>query len=362
MNTTSINTSLFENYFGIKLENIDNVTENTLNLIDYILFEKYLPDTVPIFSRIPFFHPYIIPARIRMAVLKKTIVDKKADPDSNDFPNAYFDFSVDCLLNYLKDKYAKNIPTVPFWPENKEYVITLSHDVDSDFIFRNRTVLDSFLDIEEKNGFRSAWYFLSNRYKIDRKIIGELIERGHEIGFHGDTHDYRLPYLKEKKMRRRLDKCKSFLNTYKVCGGRSPNFLRTPLYLQVLQDYLEYDTSFHDSTRDGLTGFNEGCCTCLPFFINNLLEIPTTIPEEFLLLMRNLKPDDVVKLQLKKAHAVKKINGIAHVLTHPEPFISANDTALSVYDDFLKNFRSSDEVWKALPMDINSHWRKRAGL
>ena len=244
----------------------------------------------------------------------------------------------------------------------RKFAVIISHDVDSDYIFKNKDVFDRFVNTEEKNGVRSAWYFVTNKYKIDHSILHGLLLNGHEIGFHGDNHDYRLPFLKREKMEKRLDRCIPFIKKYKVTGGRSPVFLRSPLFLDVLGNYLQYDTSFHDSTIGGLSGKNEGCCSCFPFFINSLLEIPTTIPEEFILSAKGFNYSEIIDIQLKKLEKIREIGGVVHILTHPEPNISATRENMKIYTEFLAICSKYNDAWFSLPSELNNHWRERDKL
>ncbi|MFC1730986.1 polysaccharide deacetylase family protein [candidate division KSB1 bacterium] len=348
----------FKRHFGIPVDSLNDDILSILNKIDYILNEKYRSATIPLFAKIPFIHPHVIPAGIRRSV-SRIVKRRKKQPDSGDFPAFPIDFTVDNLRNELKERFFPDVTAVPYWPDGKKCAAVLSHDVDSDLIFNNKDILDTFLSIEEKNGFRSAWYFVSDKYPLDHDIISGIKERGHEVGFHGDKHDYRLPYLKKTQMVRRLDRCRWFLDKYEVSGGRSPLFLRTPLFLETISDYLEYDTSFHDTTIGSLTGLSEGCCSCFPFFIGDLLEIPTTITEEFILADRGYNADGIMEVQLNKLEKIRELSGIAHVLTHPEPHLSANEKGFAIYDKFLKTCSARSDIWITLPAELNRHWRRR---
>lgn len=346
---------LFGNFFGIKPNIKEGEIDSILNLIDYVLYEKYLSKNTPIFSKIPFIHPHMIPKGIRKYV-SKLIANKK---EKAGFPNFPFDFTVDYLRNYIKLKYYNEKKSMPFWKKNKKFAIVLSHDVDTDFIFKNKSILNSFLDLEQKYNFRSAWYFVTNKYNINHDVLKDIEEKGHEIGFHSDKHDYRLPFIKEERIRKRLDKCRVFIDKYGIKGGRSPLFLRTQEYFSVLQNYLSYDSSCHDSTIGPLSGLNEGCCSCFPFFINNLLEIPTTICEGYTLMKLGLKQEKITDIQFKKIEMIRELNGVVHLLVHPEPQISGNKQGLQIYEKFLERCSEFDDAWIILPKELDEWWRGR---
>lgn len=346
----------YSRFFGFKI--IDETPDiyNLVGLIEYIIYEKYRLNKMPLIAKLPF-DPQRIPQNIRMFLSKK--INQSKIKTNVGFPNFPNDQTVDHLRFAIKNKINGDDPFIPFWPGEFGSSIVLTHDVDSDYLFKNKSVLDEFLRIEEDNGFRSAWYFVTDRFKLDEKVIFDLIERGHEIGFHGDKHDYKLAYLKRKKIVKRLDKCREFLNKFDVKGGRSPVFLRTPLFLEILADYLIYDTSVHDCTFGGLTGENEGCCSCFPFFIGDLLEIPTTIPADYMLKSFGYDKNEILKFQVDKFDSINTIGGCSNVITHPEPAITANDDGMYIYEEFLKKIATFTKVWKALPKEVSSHWKTR---
>ena len=115
MKDDKFSSELFERFFGIKLETDNDELRNLFNLIQFILYERYLPQKPPVLSKIPFVHPHIIPSRIRNKVsrLIKGNLNKNVD---RGFPNFPFDFSVDFLKMYLKDKFCPEKEIIPFWP------------------------------------------------------------------------------------------------------------------------------------------------------------------------------------------------------------------------------------------------------
>ncbi len=351
-----IDYDVFERFYGVKLDNKSDEISALANLAKFILSEEYLPKTAPLLSKIPIFHPHMIPPRMRSYISGLIAKSKKS---VSTFPRFPYDFSVDHLRKIVKEKYCSASKIEPFWPNNKRFAIIITHDVDTDYIFKNADILKSFISIEEKYGFRSAWYIVTNKYPLNHSTLKMLIKRGHEIGFHGDTHDYRLPFLKKEKIKERLDKCKPFLDKYNVKGGRSPLFLRNPTFFSVLEEYISYDTSCHDSTLGALSGMNEGCCSCFPFFISNLLEIPTTLPESYFLKKLGVQKEEIPKIQEDRLEAIRELGGVAHYLVHPEPQISANKEHLADYERFLEKCSKYKDAWVTLPSELNAWWRKR---
>src|ERR1700734_2893101 len=101
-----------------------------------------------------------------------------------------------------------------------------------------------------------------------------------------------------------------------------------------------------------------GCCTVMPYFVGEILEIPlTTIQDYPLFQILNDYSIDLWKEQLQLIH---KRNGLISFICHPDYLINAN--ARRVYEqllDHLRNMAETDKIWTALPGDVDRWWRAR---
>jgi hypothetical protein len=101
-----------------------------------------------------------------------------------------------------------------------------------------------------------------------------------------------------------------------------------------------------------------GCCTVMPYFIGNMLELPvTTIQDYTLFYVLNERSIDLWKTQIGMILAK---NGLASFIVHPDYIIEPETQA--VYKDLLAmlgELRKREAVWFALPREIDSWWRAR---
>lgn len=280
------------------------------------------------------------------------------------FPAFPKDQSVELLTNLLRlpaGRLGGAALTAPAWPGGKKYAFTVTHDVDSGWIYRDGN-LRLFLDEETRLGIRGAWYFVANLYPHDHAAIEELAAAGHEIGLHGDNHDHKIAFLSERAMRRRLDGCRPFLERYRVTGFRSPHYLRTPAFYEVLKDYVRYDTSMHDSYNpaNAVDLLREGCSALHPFTLSDgpgaLLEIPVTIPEDYELYDPERGADSIARVQLAQIEEIKRRGGLANLVIHPEPHMSGRPHCLEAFRRVLAAAAADKDCWLCRPDEVYGHW------
>ncbi|MEX1192549.1 MAG: polysaccharide deacetylase family protein [Brumimicrobium sp.] len=150
---------------------------------------------------------------------------------------------------------------------------------------------DYLMDISEKNGLTSYFYFIPGkkgevdfRYSIDkkyvRKIIDNIVKRNHIVGIHPSYSTFK----NQKQLNTELQRLKSVCVNQEITEGRQ-HFLRFSLP-ETLQDWntigLQTDSSLGYSKN---IGFRCGICYTFPVFDIekrkelNLLERPLTVME-----------------------------------------------------------------------------------
>jgi hypothetical protein len=101
-----------------------------------------------------------------------------------------------------------------------------------------------------------------------------------------------------------------------------------------------------------------GCCTVMPYFIGDVLELPlTTIQDYTLFHVLNERSINLWKTQIEMILAK---NGLASFIVHPD-YITEPDTQ-SVYRDLLgllTVLREQQNLWFALPHEVDNWWRAR---
>jgi len=117
-----------------------------------------------------------------------------------------------------------------FWPAGHRFSVVLTHDIETE---EGQALVREIADLEEELGFRSSFNIVPDRYIPDDRLMGELSERGFEIGVHGLKHDGKL-FSSEKTFVKRSQAINSYLGKFNAVGFRSPLMQRNPEWMQSL--------------------------------------------------------------------------------------------------------------------------------
>lgn len=337
----------------------------TINLIRR---ELYFTKKRSLYTAIPI-NIQKIPPSLRQVLAKYLEAGKKRNGQPL-FPSYPKDYSVEMLINlllYIILKIIKVDIALSVWPKGKKYAFMLTHDVDSKWIYQHEN-LNIFVEMEKRFAVCGAWFFVTNLYRHDFKKIDFLLNEGHEIALHGYNHDHKIAFLPNKEMHKRLSKCRWFIEKYQILGFRSPHYLRTVTFYEALMRYIKYDTSMHDSynptSKTDL--IREGCSTLYPFKLSedqdSLLELPITVPEDFKVYNPKNGASSIVEIQLEQIKEIKKRGGLATLVIHPEPHLSARKPFFEAFKEVLRFVSADSECWICRPKDIYRYWIDKKNL
>jgi peptidoglycan/xylan/chitin deacetylase (PgdA/CDA1 family) len=260
----------------------------------------------------------------------------------------FVQFQWEILRQVLMLSGEKDILFKYFWPEGKEFSFVLTHDIET---ATGQSLVPILADMEETHGFRSLFNFVPERYPLDRGLIRDLQQRGFEIGIHGLKHDGKLFNSYDEFFRRGV-KINKYLAEFDSVGFRSPLTLRNPAWMQMLK--IEYDLSFFDT--DPYEPMPGGTMSIWPFTIGNFLELPYTLPQDFMLF--NVMGETSPRIWLEKIDFLEKYHGMALVIVHPD--YSSKGKSSQIYETFLQKMKERSGYWHALPRDVAGWWKKRA--
>jgi len=241
------------------------------------------------------------------------------------------------------------VPYIALWPRKWSWAFVLTHDVEAQIGYDQ---LPELLRVEVEAGYHSSWNFVpQNRYVVDDRLVETLREQGFEVGVHGFNHDGRdlasLAILKK-----RLPAIRAYAERWQATGFRSPGTLRSPELMPLLG--FDYDSSYTDTAPfEPQAG---GCCTWLPYMIDDLVELPITLTQDHTLFDLLGYQDET--FWIEKARFLRQRGGMALVLTHSD--YVGNPHLLDSYRRLLDEFADDATAWKALPRDVSDWWRRRA--
>jgi hypothetical protein len=252
------------------------------------------------------------------------------------------------LFGLLAGWVGRPVPFIGPWPRGKSWALVLTHDVETNSGYRK---LDLLRAPERQLGYRSSWNFVPLRYRVADDTIRALQAEGCEIGVHGLRHDGR-DLGSPRLLAKRLPVMREYANRWRAAGFRSPATQRHWEWMPRLG--FDYDSSYSDT--DPYEPQPGGCCSYLPFFNENMVELPITLPQDHTLFSILQRPD--AEIWIQKADFLRQRGAMVLVLTHPD---YAHDPRVAEgYRSLLDRFGHDDSVWHALPREVADWWRQRA--
>ena len=321
--------------------------------ISDIAGEMYLSRRQPLTSRL-WFNYQIIPAGLRARLARALCLGRRIDSNSTGFPDWPVDKSIE-VLRYLKNT-AQPLSKDSPWPDGKKFAFCVSHDLESG---HNLKDLQRLVDTDKSFGFKGCWNIVALLLESNGECAEKLKSAGCEIGCHGYNHDNKFAFLSEEKMRARLEKCAVYIDRYQIKGFRSPSLLRSPGLMRQLADYFEYDSSYPDTDIFSETTERNGCCEIRPFFINQMIELPITMPMDSSMLFAGCDHKEMLQIWLKKLGWLKERQGMALINVHCHQPFSLNGKVYDAYAKLLETVAKDRDCWVASCADIAEYWCRR---
>jgi hypothetical protein len=258
------------------------------------------------------------------------------------------------MLLSLRAKGMERIPFVWFWPQGVRGCVLMTHDVET---AAGRDFCTELLDLDDGFGVKASYQIVpEKRYAVSTDFLDAIRGRGCEIAVQDLNHDGRL-FDNQQEFLRRVALIHRYAAEYGARGFRAAVLYRKPEWFGALK--FSFDMSMPNVAH--LDPQRGGCCTVMPYFIGDVLELPLTTLQDYMLFhLLNERSIDLWKTQVKLILAK---NGLASFIIHPD-YIVERDTR-SVYESLLKwlrDLREQESLWFALPSEIDSWWRARSRM
>jgi hypothetical protein len=272
------------------------------------------------------------------------------------FPHWPVDATVEKLNEQLlwwsmKAKGVDRVPFVWFWPDGARSCVLLAHDVEEE---RGLDFCTELMNIDDSFQIKASFHLVpEERYKISAALVQTIRDRGFEVDIHDLNHDGQLFDDKEEFLRRAA-RINSYGEKYGARGFRSAVLYRN----QDWYDALDFSFDMSVPNVAHLDPQRGGCCTVMPYFIGDILEIPLTTTQDYMLF--HLLHDYSLDLWRTQMDAITKKNGLVSFLVHPDYVI--DNKARDVYRgllSYLRQTKSSERLWFALPEEVDDWWRAR---
>ena len=247
------------------------------------------------------------------------------------------------------------------WPGDKSFALVLTHDVDT---ARGLEKIDRLVDLEQRLGFKSSFYFVAERYRVPSEMRAYLHSNGFEVGVHGLIHDVSM-FASRRSFLNQAARINGYLDEWQSVGFRSPCMYHNLDWMHDL--HIEYDASTFDT--DPFEPQPDGMRTIFPFLVTGreqgkgYVELPYTLPQDFTLF--SLMREKGIDIWMKKLDWIARHGGMALLNAHPD-YMNFNGTrkncddySVSLYEEFLDYIRQryAGAYWHPLPREMARFWR-----
>jgi hypothetical protein len=255
------------------------------------------------------------------------------------------------LLLSLRSRSINSIPFIWFWPHGARGCVTMTHDVET---VKGRDFCRELMDVDESFGIKASFQVVpQSRYAVSESFLDEIRKRGFEIGVQDLNHDGRL-FDDREEFRRRAAIINRYGKEYGAKGFRAAVLYRRPEWYENLE--FAFDMSIPNVAH--LDPQQGGCCTVMPYFIGDILELPLTTAQDYTLF--HLLDERSIDLWNTQVEMILQKNGLVSFIVHPD-YVTERETR-SVYEallGWLGDLRNEHVIWSALPSEIDSWWRAR---
>jgi len=330
-------------------------------VVDSLRYERYQKDSLPhstlqaaMASAYYFVRP-MLPVTVRKHLQKIRL----RDWDTLPFPKWPVDRTVDnlfeqLLLGVLRSQSLDSIPFIWFWPDGASSCAIMTHDVETTL---GRDFCSTLMDINDSFGIKSSFQIVpERRYGVSPEFIESIKKRGFEVAVQDLNHDGHL-FIERKEFLVRAAKINAYGREYKADGFRSAVLYRNQDWYDALD--FSYDMSVPNVAH--LDPQRGGCCTVMPYFVGNILELPVTTTQDYSLF--HILNDHSIGLWKQQTDLIMESHGLMSFIIHPDYIVEAEERgtyeALLTY---LAQLRREDNVWIPIPAEANRWWRERAKM
>lgn len=333
-------------------------------VIDNLRLERYRQNMIPgrevfarteIVRRLYYFIRRALPIWLRRPLQKAYF----SDWQHLIFPSWPVDFTVDVLHQELLRLLmtaggVKRVPFIWFWPKGASGCLMMTHDVETS---AGRDFSSALMDMDDSFGIKSSFQVVpEKRYRVLDSYVSEVRRRGFELNLHDLNHDGKL-YRERQEFERRAAKINSYIRKYGARGFRAGSMYRRQDWYDVFQ--FSYDMSVPNVAR--LEPMRGGCCTVMPYFVGNIVELPLTLAQDYSLF--HILDDYSIDLWKQQLSLIRAQHGLMSFIVHPDYVVErrARDVYRSLLG-YLKETVARERIWAALPGDVDLWWRARSQM
>ena len=227
----------------------------------------------------------------------------------------------------------------------------MTHDVET---ASGKNACVEVMDLDDSFGIKASFQLVpEGAYKVSRDLLDSIRDRRFEIALQDLNHDGRL-FDHRNEFLRRTKQINQYAREYGADAFRSAVLYRQPDWYDALQ--VSVDMSIPNVAH--LDPQRGGGCTVMPYFIGDLLELPVTTTQDYMLFY--LLGESSIDLWKMQTRMILEKHGLVSFIVHSDYVV--NGEMRSLYRDllaYLVDLQAREDLWFAVPKDIGQWWRLR---
>ena len=331
-------------------------------VVDNLRFERYIPKSgIDILHQTSWqkalYYSFrrFMPPVVRRAVQRTYFRGFNVRP----FPRWPVDTTVDSILERLlllsiRAQGVEELPFIWFWPDGAPACVVMTHDVETS-VGRDRC--SWLMDVDESHGIKSSFQIVpEERYTVSLALLHEIRNRGFEINIHDLNHDGHL-FRDHAQFMARARRINAHAAEFGARGFRSGQLYRRPEWYDAFQ--FAYDMSIPNTAH--LEIQRGGCCTVMPYFVGDMVELPLTTAQDYSLFQ--ILKDFSNEVWDEQIEAISEAHGLVSFIAHPDYL--GDRPAQRAYRallDRLARLREQRAFWIPRPGEVESWWRQRSRM
>lgn len=297
----------------------------------------------------------LLPGGVRKSLQKARL----SNWDALKFPRWPVDRSVDLLFEQLlrlslRAQRLERIPFIWFWPDGASSCAVMTHDVETK---HGRDFCATLMDLDDVHGIKASISVVPElRYEVTKEYLESIWKRGFEVCVQDLNHDGHLFKDREEYLVR-VKKINAYGKQYGATGFRSAVLYRNQMWFDQLQ--FSYDMSVPNVAH--LEAQRGGCCTVMPYFVGDILELPVTTTQDYALF--NYLNEYSIDLWKHQIELIMEQHGLASFIVHPDYITKPREW--NVYKSllaYLAQLRDEKKLWIPLSGEVDRWWRQRAKM
>jgi hypothetical protein len=258
------------------------------------------------------------------------------------------------LALVMRAQGLERVPFIWFWPDGHSSCLIMTHDVETE---SGKEFCPRLMELDEAFGFQSAFQIIpENRYSVSESFLQSIVSRGFEVNVHDLKHDGLL-YADHAEFLRRAERINGYIREYGARGFRSGILYRNADWYDAYQ--FSYDMSIPNVAH--LDPQRGGCCTVMPYFIGQIIELPLTATQDYTLF--HILRDYSIELWKEQIALIRANYGLVNFIVHPDYMLEPR--AQNVYTALLRYLfalRAEGDLWTPLPRQVADWWRQRSRM